>query len=359
MSEPFSITIHSSTGEYKVSVARGLGTRGAGHAIRLADRRVADLHPAIRSTEMIGIDALETEKTLSAVEACISALRDQRANRSTRISVFGGGIIQDVATLTASLYMRGIAWDYYPTTLLSMVDSCIGGKSSINVGSYKNLAGNFYPPTEIFIDPEFCTTLTPGQITEGLCEAVKICFAARDDAFDRYMQLVDAADPARNLDTLADIISLSLSTKQVFIEEDEFDRGIRLLLNYGHTLGHPLEGASDFRINHGLAVGVGMITSLHLAGFGHEGGPDRVRRLRAYVSHLLKSNDFLPAELRAVDVERIVAGFTSDKKHTDDHFVVIIPDAEGYLVRSRLPKTEATLATIRAAFVAAFAEIAS
>ena len=137
--------------------------------------------------------------------------------------------------------MRGIAWSYMPTTVLAMVDSCVGGKSSINVGPYKNLVGTFHPPKQIDIDPLLATTLASEQIAAGLIEAAKICFCRGPASFAEYL----GQEPGVGMGTqaLEHVILTSLLAKKHFIEIDEFDKKERLLLNFGHTFGHAIEGA--------------------------------------------------------------------------------------------------------------------
>ncbi len=159
-----SFDIQSSNKIYKVAIREDLLTKNlfeASNDLIIIDAHVLDLYPTLHAKNLIPIPALESSKTLDTVSYVIEQLRSKGAHRKSHLIAIGGGIIQDIATLVASLYMRGISWSYYPTTLLGMVDSCIGGKSSINVGKYKNIAGNFYPPQVITIEPHFCNTLEP------------------------------------------------------------------------------------------------------------------------------------------------------------------------------------------------------
>ena len=169
----------------------------------------------------------------------ISRMRDLGVNRNTQLIAIGGGITQDVAAFCATVFMRGLRWSYLPTTMLSMADSCIGGKSSINVGKYKNLVGMIYPPEEVLIDPDFAQTLSEEQMVEGLCEAVKICFCRDEATFARYIALNPRADTLAH--GLENVLGLTLEAKRWFIEIDEFDKAERLLLNFGHTFGHAME----------------------------------------------------------------------------------------------------------------------
>jgi len=345
MLESSEFEVASSTGSYGVRIGSGNSGDRVVHAgsIAVIDRNVLSLYPSLSdAARCVVVDAVESSKTLATVAEVIERLRELGATRKTHVVAIGGGIVQDVATLAASLYMRGVTWTYCPTTLLSMVDSCIGGKSSINVGKFKNIAGNFYPPRTVLIDTDFCRTLTPAQMVEGLCEAVKICFADDRGAFDEYLALSGRGNLASDADLLVPAIALSLKTKKRFIEEDEFDQGIRLLLNFGHTFGHAIESATEFRISHGIAVGLGMLAALDLSlrkGWIAPGQP-RAARLEAHVRELLERAPDTASPLAAMRPADAFKSFQSDKKHSGENFAVIAYNARGHLERREIPKAE-------------------
>ena len=261
-------------------------------AVWIVDSNVSRLHGDIMPSIFISQEAVESAKNLETVACLVEQLRENGSTRQTHVVAIGGGIVQDLTTFSASCYMRGIRWIYCPTTLLSMVDSCIGGKSSINVGSYKNLAGNFYPPEEVIIDTRFCNTLTGEQMAEGLCEAAKICYAESDDCFNTYLALTEGVPKSQFDRRLASLIQHSLLTKKRFIEEDEFDQGVRLVLNFGHTFGHAIEGASSYAISHGIGVGLGMLAAEYCSlQLGYlETGLTNVASLTSHVRDLLRSD---------------------------------------------------------------------
>lgn len=354
MSDYFKIA--SSAGEYAVRIG-GVDTVDPA-TIVLCDQFFAAEYQA-QGLKVIGIEATETAKSLDRMGDIIIAMREFGANRKTRLLAVGGGVIQDIATFVASVYMRGLQWDYLPTTLLGMVDSCIGGKSSINVGAYKNLVGNFYPPQTVVIDMKFAATLNTEQRVAGLCEAVKICFAHTGSAFDDYL----AMDPLPHgtPEQLRDVIRLSLMTKRWFIEIDEHDKKERLLLNYGHTFGHAIESACDFMIPHGIAVGIGVLASLHFARLHQHYAtpPQRVRQMEAYMTRLLANLPQLPGWIPQVATGDLMRRFEADKKHSASHYAVIVPDAQGQLVRMELDKNDASRALLQQAFEAALAQAAT
>jgi 3-dehydroquinate synthase len=345
-----SFEIRAASGTYTARIQPGsleqVVERG-GDIVILCDAYFADRFEG-RGVPVISLPALETTKSLDEIPRVIAALREAGASRRTRLIAVGGGIVQDVAGFVASVYMRGVKWDYAPTTLLAMVDSCIGGKSSINVGPYKNLVGTFHPPQTILIDPGLCETLSADQRIAGLCEAAKICFARSPETFEAYLALepVVAAGP----EALSEVIGLSLASKKWFLEIDEFDQAERLLLNYGHTFGHAIESASDFRLSHGIAVGLGMMAagamsrSLGRVAAG-EGPP---ARFEAHIDGLLLQMPELGPLVADLSSDRLMVAFRSDKKHTLDTFAVVLPLAAGGVERVELgrgPKTEALIQT--------------
>jgi 3-dehydroquinate synthase len=355
MFETFSI--QSSSGSYTVELGDGQLTSNAPvsiHEFVIMDLNVSRLWPQLNDQTgcPMLVLAIEENKTLSTCAELIESLRAQGANRSSSFCAFGGGIIQDLATFTASVYMRGIQWTYAPTTLLGMVDSCIGGKSSINVGPYKNIAGNYYPPQKIIIDIDFCKTLDLPELIAGLCEAVKICFAAEGDQFKKYLNLFTDQSIFLSSEQLLSVISLSLATKKYFIENDEFDLGPRLLLNFGHTFGHAIEAATDFKISHGVAVGMGMLAEIKLASLTGiiTCESERVKNLQGHIAYLLNQIPDMTKGIESMDLESAVRAFKSDKKHRKDTYAVIMPNEHGFLQREFLPNSLGTEASVLQVF---------
>lgn len=334
------VLIETSGGGYTVTVGAN-ALSSLENTIWLVDSNVAGLHARTLPSSLIRIDAIESSKSFEAVARIVESLRDQGTNRRTKLVAVGGGIVQDLATFSASCYMRGIQWIYCPTTMLSMVDSCIGGKSSINVGRYKNIAGNFYPPEKVLIDTKFCTTLTGEQVVEGLLEAAKICYAESDVAFANYLDIVEGVLVSRSDEALKRLIYRSLCAKKRFIEEDEFDRGIRLLLNFGHTFGHAIEGATSFEISHGLSVGLGMLAAVHCSErLGYcQSDQESAQKLAAHVRRLLSSVSGLGDKLRQLELANAMECFMSDKKHSAESFTLILLNQHGRLQRVSVPRS--------------------
>lgn len=355
-----SFEIKSSSGNYIVQLGQGLlekVKRDYPDAIYLIDACLSGvLH--LENQKVIPISVSEEAKSLERMAEVIVSLKKHGANRDSHVVALGGGVIQDIATFVASIYMRGISWTYMPTTLLGMMDSCIGGKSSINVGGYKNLVGNFYPPEAILVDPLFASTLNSEQIVGGLFEAVKICYARSEDALDAYLDEKPSLHIAPT--KILSIVSLTLKTKKWFIEIDEFDRKERLLLNYGHTFGHAIEAGTDFGLSHGIAVGVGMMIAVEFARSNNllnSQGEIRTKKLMSHIRDmlgLLNSVELQPPELK---LERILLKFEMDKKHQAECYRLVCPQGEGGLGLIARPKNESTRSEIRDAYRAVFKDL--
>ena len=344
-----SFSIQSSTGAYDVSVAAGSLTQTLqkhANAYLLVDAFFRHTLGEASQTALF-LAAEEREKSLDRMPLLIEQMRAAGVHRRTPLTAIGGGVIQDIAAFAASVYMRGLRWTYLPTTVLAMVDSCIGGKSSINVGPYKNLVGTFHPPEQIWIDPALAESLPRDQFASGLIEAAKICFCRGEEAFQTHM----AAGPSTTMNTAAleAVIVNSLLAKKYFIEIDEFDRKERLLLNFGHTFGHAIEGASHYAIPHGIAVGVGILCSL---AFQRERGVsfDKVERVAIFERHLHDMVTSLPAireHLAALLLDDVMQRFASDKKHTGHQFTLILVAQDGSVVLEQIEKSESTSRAVR------------
>lgn len=315
------IEITSSTHTYEVKI----GSRFADFifpdsCVILADSMFTHLLEEIKIPKIF-VDALEENKSLETCIDVLEKLSAAAANKSTTIVALGGGIVQDIATLVSSLYMRGIRWVYFPTTKMSQLDSCIGGKSSINLRGKKNLVGNIYPPTSIHHDFTFDLTLSKPALASGYLEAIKISFAHSKNGFLQHLKLTQNYEDILKIQNF-ELTELVLSQKKQFIEQDEFDLGIRQLLNFGHTFGHALESASKYAIQHGLAIGLGMIMAINHP-LSEES--ERTKGLELAIWNILR---FAGAEslnsVRSIKEDDFISAFLSDKKHKDGNFSIIV-----------------------------------
>jgi len=338
-----SFEIASSSGYYRIEIAQGqanLARVSSGDRVTVIDSHVQQLLNFPQS-KILEITADESAKSLEVMGSYVRAFRQLGASRSTEVLAIGGGTVQDISTFLCSIYMRGLKWSYMPTTLLAMVDSCIGGKSAINAGGFKNLVGNFYPPQKVVVDLELLGTMSSDMLIEGLVEAAKICFARGADCFDTYSSM--KMSPSSHRAEFAEIIALSLKAKKWFVEIDEFDKNERLLLNFGHTFGHAIEAASEFRISHGIAVGIGILIACRLSKrLNNEAEHDaRTEGLCRHIRGLLAELDKLNSDLPMLPSADIVFGhFEADKKHDSNSFRVVIPNGAGGLQISEFERCE-------------------
>ena len=227
----------------------------------IIDNKVRSLHKErlkwIDDAEcVIGIDATEDNKDINTVQSVAEKSLKNNINKNDIIIVIGGGIVQDLAAFTANIIKRGVSWFFFPTTLLAMCDSCIGSKVGINMSGYKNQLGIFWPPTEIFVDVNFLSTLDKTEILSGIGEIIKVHLISSEEDFKNLENSYDAI--VDDYDELKKFIYRSLEIKKEIVEKDEFDVGYRHILNYGHTFGHAIEAYTNNVIPHGIGVSIGM-----------------------------------------------------------------------------------------------------
>lgn len=225
-----------------------------GNITYVIDKNVYDLYrdrfSGLDESVIYFMDPVESKKNMDTVMDIIMFWKNIGVRKNWKVVCFGGGISQDVTTIAANLFLRNIDWYFFPTTLLAMCDSCIGGKCGINLGPYKNQIGVFYPPKKIFIDVQFLNTLSENDYINGWGELLKFSLT---DGIDFYNELKKETQfiPCENI---ASYIHKGLNVKKKIIEQDEFESDLRRVLNYGHTFGHALEAYTHNEISHGRAV---------------------------------------------------------------------------------------------------------
>ena len=207
----------------------------------------------------------EENKTIKNVEILLREMARAGGDRGSLLIAFGGGIVGDVGGFVASIFMRGIPYVQVPTTFLAQVDSSVGGKTGVNLPEGKNLVGSFYHPLAVFADIGVLATLPDRELRAGLMESVKAGII-RDRALVRFMEEHSDDVLGRNPKALEKVIAASIRMKAGVVNQDERERGLRMILNFGHTVGHALEQATHYKtLLHGEAVGWGMVAALHLA----------------------------------------------------------------------------------------------
>lgn len=198
----------------------------------------------------------ENSKSLSTLEYVFSKLTSYNITRSDLIIAFGGGVVGDLAGFAAATYLRGISYIQIPTSLLAQIDSSIGGKVAVNLKEGKNLVGSFYHPLRVLIDPDFLLSLPEKYLKDGLGEVIKYA-CIKDNML--YNTLMDIDSNTKLLNHIEQIIYTCCNIKKQLVESDEKDNGLRLLLNFGHTIGHAIEKYMNYEISHGEAVCLGML----------------------------------------------------------------------------------------------------
>ncbi len=320
--------IKSSSKEYTLSIHRDFSFAeefpGQEHTFFVIDRNVYELYRDTLFRDVDGdslylLNAEETEKNIdTALEIC-EIMTKIPAKRNAHLISFGGGIVQDVTGFAANILYRGIRWTFIPTTLLAACDSCIGGKTSLNYRNYKNLLGTFFPPDDIHICPQFFHTLSPRDFESGLGEVVKFNLMFGMEGLERMEQDLHLL-LERNEEKLNEYVEKSLLFKKDFIEADEFDRGVRIHLNFAHTFGHAFESMSGYAVPHGTAVAMGMVAAnrVSLRRGWLEG--ETVRRMEDVLLKIIHP-DLSSVQ---VDMEKLVAAIRKDKKQTSTDLTAVL-----------------------------------
>lgn len=297
----------------------------------IVDKKVEDLHNPLSQqlkehSRVIRIDALEVTKSYKGVEPIIEELIVNGFKRNNRLIAIGGGITQDTTAFIASILYRGVGWIFLPTTLLAQGDSCIGSKTSINFGKFKNQLGNFYPPLSIHIDTTFLSTLHDGEVRSGVGEMAHYFYVSGPKDVAYFEGAFEQA--LEDQSNLMDLISKSLAIKKRYIEIDEFDRKERLVFNYGHTFGHAIESITHYEIPHGVAVSFGM----DMANY--------VSVQKGYISkdeflegHNVFSTIWKGYSISGIDLELLNAAMTKDKKNQDGKLGLILTKGWGKMFK--------------------------
>ncbi len=215
-------------------------------------------------TTVLSVPPGEAQKTLVMAGRLYDRLMAAYAGRDTPVLALGGGVIGDLAGFVAATYMRGVPLVHIPTTLLAQVDSSIGGKTAVDRGRVKNIIGMFYQPRLVVADAGTLKTLPPVELSNGLAEAIKMA-AIMDGNFFRFLERKMDKAVAYDAATLSDIVARNALLKGGIVVLDEQEGGPRAILNFGHTIGHAIEAVSGYRLKHGQAVAIGMVSEARLS----------------------------------------------------------------------------------------------
>jgi 3-dehydroquinate synthase len=306
--------------------------------VLLLDARVAELHRGRLGTlaadsRHLQLHADERLKSYEGVGPIIDHLIHNNFRKGNKLIAVGGGIIQDVTGFTASILYRGVGWIFFPSTLLAQCDSCIGGKTSINFGQYKNQLGNFYPPSEVHIDLSLLETLPRSERLSGLGEMAHYYLVSGERDFERFAG--DAPAAMTDKAVLRGLVARSLEIKRRFIEIDEFDRKERQLLNYGHSFGHALEALTSYRLPHGIAVSYGMDLANFVSwklGLATEEFRNRVRSVFCDI--------WRDHPIGEVEISRYVDALRRDKKNAGRTLGLILTRGFGQMFPQQVEVTD-------------------
>ena len=257
--------------------------------------------------------AQEDLKSFFYYEKVIQSMLTQSISRKGCLIAIGGGSLLDLAGFVASTYARGIKLAFIPTTFLSMVDACLGGKTALNVLHTKNVIGTFYPASDILIALDTLSSLPFEQLQSGLAEVIKYSLIASPALFIKLSQNKDLFF-RRDLSFLQELIEISLHIKQTIVMQDPKEKGLRRSLNFGHTLGHALEGFCQYTLLHGFAVAIGMVLESHLSSQLSLFSKEELYR----VFHLCKEYGLLQ-KLPSFSYEDLLPFLQKDKKNADGH----------------------------------------
>ncbi len=300
----------------------------ASRYICITDSQVLPLHgEQVRQTlrekglkiDMINFPAGEASKDIKTVLHICDQLMAMGADRQSALIALGGGVVGDITGFVASIYMRGIPYIQVPTTLLAQVDSSIGGKTGIDLPFGKNLLGTFYQPKGVFIDLCFLQTLEPQEMKNGLAEVVKYGIIDDPGLFS-ILETKAQAIIDQDMDLLREIVIRSCRIKKGVVEIDEQEKGMRRILNFGHTIGHAIETESGYTIPHGDAVSMGMVGATVLSErMGYLAASD-CSRITALI-RTIKLPDRIP---RNLSPEGIFGHMKGDKKKSGDTLNLVL-----------------------------------
>jgi 3-dehydroquinate synthase len=315
-------------------VADELAHLEADGGVIIADRAVAEAHMSKLALsdafKVLTVEPGEASKSLDTSEELLNKMASLGVTRDDVVITLGGGMVGDLGGFAASIYMRGLRLFHVPTTVLSQVDSCIGGKTGVNLPYGKNLVGTFHQPAASFVDPSTLTTLGDREYRSGFAEVLKYGWAFGDDMLASELDVSKIL--ARDHHILEEVIARCLGIKADVVARDEFDRlGHRALLNYGHTFGHALEAAGSFALLHGEAVGLGMIFAAELSvelGMGPSTLPDDHRDRISSIG--------LPVEVET-DLDSIRGFLELDKKASEGTKWVLLRDVGAPEIVSHVP----------------------
>ena len=332
------ITVHAS-GTYDILINKG-GLSNIGQALKerfksctiaiLSDDKVFPLYGKVVTDALkaAGFSTMshiipngEQSKTLDNVTAFIDRMVQAQVTRTDMVLALGGGVVGDMAGFAAAIYLRGIPYIQVPTTLLAAVDSSVGGKTAVDIRAGKNLVGAFHQPALVYLDAETLNTLDPAVMRDGFAEVIKYGIILDSKLFDTVSK-------PGSFD-LTEVIARCIEIKRDVVEQDEFDKGLRGLLNLGHTFGHAIEKLSDFTITHGSAVARGMVIAAKVA---------RIYGFTDYTETITKVIENYGFETDCpYSADEMYSVILSDKKRSGADITLVLPKQIGASTLEKMP----------------------
>ena len=343
------VTVKGSSVEYDILIGRGL-LEQIGEEVKkriqpckaaiVTDSTVAGLYLYVEQVELslqqagfsvcrFVYPAGEASKHIGTLSDLLEFLAEEEMTRQDIIVAVGGGVTGDMAGFAAAIYQRGIRFVQVPTTFLAAVDSSVGGKTAIDLKAGKNMAGAFYPPHLVLCDIDTLSTLPYTVFADGIAETLKYGVIGNADLFMKVAM-------GNFYEELEEIIETCVKMKRDIVEEDEFDTGVRQLLNLGHTLGHAIEKESAFTISHGEAVAIGMhlmAIAAEQMGIAEIGLAETIR--------MALDNNYLPA-FTIYTAEELIEGVLRDKKRRGGEISFVFPVKIGECTLVKIPVEEVT-----------------
>ena len=302
------------------------------NAVIITDENIFSAHKSkFRNWNVITLKPGEVFKIQLTADAIIEQLIGFQADRSTTLIGVGGGVVTDLTGYVASIYMRGIRFGFVPTSLLAMVDASIGGKNGVDVGDYKNLVGSIRQPAFLLYDYSFLKTLPDIEWSNGFAEIIKHACILDQSSFKLLMQN-SLQTIKRNKKLLAFIIEKNVLLKSSVVKKDEFEKGDRKLLNFGHTVGHALE--TQYELTHGQAVALGMVFAAWLS--------EQILGLKKSVEIIQVLSQYKLPTMASFDADRVFNVLTMDKKRVSDkmNFVLLEKIGRGVVYPIKLDKLQ-------------------
>lgn len=335
------IIVSSASGSYPVVVANGITSKLADHLAKLDSSGVFFVSGS--GTKKLALDIIrknygkkaiplivfpdgEKSKSLEVANYIWRELHKRGADRGAVLVAVGGGVVGDVAGFAASCYMRGIQLVHVPTSLTAMVDSSIGGKNAVNTKYAKNLVGTFYPPKLVLTDPLLLKTLPEYDLHSGFAEVVKYAIIFSE----RLLKKLLSVEPHKLKHLPVGIIEECVAHKVRVVTRDEFESNLRASLNFGHTVGHAIEVACNFKgISHGEAVAIGMLLETHFAVERGDCSVSSYFQLKAVLNHF----KLCPKKLKFSRIKMLRALFADKKRRSEFIFMPILQGIGKFEIR--------------------------